>query len=167
MRYDFKAMLARGEAAERALDSFFAGRFDITNPSRQSEGIDRVFAPRNGGRSFTVEYKTDWTAVKTHNAFIETVSVDKAEIQGWAHTSKAEWLIYYIPEPESVAYAIKFARLRDQLGRWISGYPHRTVSNEKDGSRYNTIGVLVPLDEMEAVSKSVLDLSVIDGQVIR
>ena len=73
--YQMVEQLAQGEGAEARLDRHFAGRCIIQPATRaqQQVGIDRLFTHRQTGLTYTVEYKTDWTAGRTGNAFIETV----------------------------------------------------------------------------------------------
>ncbi len=140
------------------VDRFFAPRFIITEAHRQREGIDRVFAPRDGKPSFTVEYKTDFTGVRTHNMFVETVSVDREHKPGWAVSSQADWLLYYLPEPEDLIYAIRFTDLRANLDYWRGTCPERSIPNHGVAGDYNTIGLLVPQAEFERIG-AVIDAS--------
>ena len=144
MIYQMQKQLVRGEKAEALLDEHFSDRFKIILASRaeQRSGIDRIFEARAGAKQYTVEYKTDWTAGRTHNAFIETVSVDTMNVPGWAYTSQAEWLIYYVPDDETI-YLVRFADLRKHIEEWIEQFgPEKFIPN--DG--YYTRGVAVPLD---------------------
>ncbi len=82
--YAFKAQLTKGEQSEAELDTYFAQWYDIQplDRAQQRQGIDRIFTRKNNGLVFTIEYKTDWMAAKTPNAFVETVSVDTANKPG-------------------------------------------------------------------------------------
>ena len=155
MTYDFAAQLAKGEQAEAQLDRFFADRFDITKATReeQRQGIDRHFRNKADGRTFRIEYKADERASATGNAFVETMSVDSAGKQGWAYTSQADLLLYYLPK-DLLVYVIRLKDLRQQLAGWRATYPQRKADN---GS-YATWGVLVPLDEFEDIAKAVISL---------
>jgi hypothetical protein len=146
MTYTFDTQLTKGAAAETQLDGFFAQWFDIepASPAEQRRGIDRTFTPQAGGKPFKVEYKTDWTASKTGNAFVETVSVDTHDKPGWAHTSQADYLIYFLPD-DLLIYVLRFATLRRLLARWQREYPVRKIPNKG----YYTHGLLVPLREFE------------------
>jgi hypothetical protein len=120
--------LAKGAAAETQLDRHFADRFHITPATRaqQRQGIDRHFTHRQSGATYTIEYKTDWTAARTGNAFVETVSVDSAAIPGWVYTSQAEWLAYFLPDHATI-YLLAFPTLRACLPQWgpPAKRPHR------------------------------------------
>lgn len=152
--YRFDQQLAAGEQGEAYLDGFFMAWFTIRRASRdeQRQGIDRWFEDATG-RRLSIEYKTDSTAARTGNAFIETVSVDTAHKPGWIHTSRADMLIYYIP-PDGLIYALRFARLRRVLPRWEREYPKRSVQN--DG--YCTHGLLVPLYEFDELAEQVFSV---------
>lgn len=151
-QYDFRKQLAAGEQGEKLLDAFFERAYVITpaTDAEQRQGIDRHFVNRRTGAKLTVEYKSDNAAQKTHNAFVETVSVDARSKSGWAYTSKADWLAYYIPGDELV-YLIRFERLRTRLATWASRYPVRHALN--DG--YKTYGLIVPLEEFEFIAEYV------------
>lgn len=151
--FNFQRQLAEGERGEKFLDNFFAPVFDIRAASReqQRQGIDRIFTERKSRRSLTVEYKTDARAGTTGNAFVETESVSAGHKPGWALSSRADYLVYYIPEPATV-YIIRMATLRRRLPHWKGRYPERRVSN----IGYETTGVLVPLAEFEIIATEVV-----------
>jgi hypothetical protein len=156
MMYRFRQQLSLGAQGEAVLDAYFGERWDITpaSPSEQRHGIDRWFVSRaNPSRRVAVEYKTDHTAGRTHNAFIETVSVDTAGKLGWAYTSAAQMLLYYVPEDERV-FVIPLTGLRRALSRWLDRYPKRYIPNEG----YHTHGILVPLMELEATARQVVSV---------
>lgn len=157
MTYDFGDQLDKGKKAERKLDEHFSEWFDIrpATPGEDRRGIDRWFTDRKTGRVFPVQYKTDWRATRSGNAFIETVSVDTANIPGWAYTCKAEWLAYYCPGTNGEqAYWVSPETIRRELARWVNRYPARTIPNKG----YNTVGVLVPLAEMERIADQVVNI---------
>ena len=141
--YQMVEQLAQGEGAEARLDRHFAGRCIIQPATRaqQQVGIDRLFTHRQTGLTYTVEYKTDWTAGRTGNAFIETVSVDIQQIPGWAYTAQAEWLVYFVPTRLQI-YLIAFTDLRAQLPTWLTSCKAAPPIPNRG---YNTLGILVPL----------------------
>jgi hypothetical protein len=156
MTYQMKTQLSKGEEAETFIDALFAVDWEISPVSReqQRQGIDRVFTSRKTGRQHSVEYKTDWTAGRTDNVFVETVSVDSEDKPGWAYASRAEWLFYYIPG-KNLLCVTDFVALREQLPRWIAEYPPAPpIPNEG----YNTLGILVPLEEFCKYCKRVINL---------
>ena len=145
--YDFNEQMAQGDEGESFLDSFFAAKgYAIRHATRdeQRKGIDRALtSPRSGDVSL-VEYKTDHTAARTGNAFIETVSVDAAGKMGWALTSQADILVYYVP-PLAVMYVVPFRALHWEMPRWLRQYPPRQAKN----NGYATHGIIIPLTELE------------------
>lgn len=153
--YTFDAQLAQGEQGEAFLDGVFRRWYIVLPASRddQRSGIDRWFIHLRLRRVLAVEYKTDARAGQTHHAFVETVSVDTANKPGWAITSQADYLAYYVPGDELV-YIIKFARLRLALPRWTRQYPARQIANQG----YQTHGLIVPLVEFEKLSEAVLSV---------
>ena len=139
--YDFFKQYEIGTQHERTLDNFLQQYFRIESASRQEQrqGIDRwLFAP--DGSRIVVEYKADMTAGRTGNTFIETISVDVRDIQGWAYASEADALAYYVPSRNTV-WLICFMELRQYLAEWHQRYPVRQIPNKG----YCTEGLLVPL----------------------
>ncbi|MEZ4614513.1 MAG: hypothetical protein R2867_03220 [Caldilineaceae bacterium] len=151
--YEMRKQLHKGEAAEAALDRHFADRFHVVAATRkqQRQGIDRIFTQRASGQIYTMEYKTDWTAARTGNAFVETISVDREGIPGWVYTSHAEWLVYFVPANFTI-YLIAFADLRARLPHWLATYkPSPPIPNRG----YNTHGILVPLAEFACIASRI------------
>lgn len=141
MIYQFDRQLAEGEAGEAFLDAFFRRRghtIQAATRAEQRSGIDR-FITAPDGREMAVEYKTDRLAGETGNAFVETVSVDARGKMGWALTSQADYLVYYLPG--RAIYVLPFSSLRWALPGWMRDFPARTAPN----NGYLTHGVLVPL----------------------
>lgn len=159
--YSMAQQLRKGETAEAHLDQHFADRFRIVPASREQQrlGIDRIFIKHTTGHSYTVEYKTDWTAGRTGNAFVETVSVDSGQIPGWAYSSHAEWLLYFVPATRTI-YLITFADLRAQLSQWISTCK---AAPPIPNAGYHTLGILVPLTKFARVASRIEVCSAISG----
>lgn len=155
MTYSFVEQLAQGKRHEAFLDSYFATDFYIRPASADEErlGIDRHFTLKSSGQRFTVQYKADSTASRTGNAFIETVSVDRDSVPGWAYTCTADYLIYYIP-PMGLAYLVQPWAIRERVKHWQKKFQCRSIPNKG----YKTIGILVPLDEIERISDQVISL---------
>lgn len=154
--YDFNTQLVRGQNAEKQLDLHFAEWFDITNATaaEQRRGIDRWYVGKRTGQRIAVEIKADFMAANTGNAFVETVSVD-GQKAGWAHTSCADWLLYFCPGFNGdQVYMVKFPLLREVLPRWVKRWPEKTVRN----AGYVTKGLLVPLREFERLAFQVVSL---------
>ena len=147
--YQFQEQLHEGNEGEHRLDAFFAHWYAITPATmhQQRIGIDRVFTCYYFGQQFAVEYKTDKRASHTGNAFVETVSVSTTHKRGWAYTSQAEYLVYYVPGL-NVVYIIPFAGLRTKLSHWLNRYATRAIPN----AGYVTEGVLVPLAELNRIA---------------
>lgn len=152
--YDFDDQLAKGEAAEQLLDEHFTEWFEIAKatPDEQKHGIDRWFTGRSTGARLSVEYKTDWLASRTRNAFVE---IDSGAIRGWAYTTQANRIVYYVPGPGwEVAYILSPSRMRALLPVWEKKYRHAWAKNEG----YSTEGVLVPLAVFERIAMQVVSL---------
>jgi hypothetical protein len=153
--HDFDLKKRTGEQHAQKLDEVFSDRFKIERVGMPDEwrGIDRVFTNRESGRKFTVEYKADERAEKTHNIFVETVSNDKTQRPGWAHTCQSAFIMYYIPGDELI-YVVRPRKIRDELPHWKSQFVE--VKSKNDG--YNTLGVLVPLCEFERIAVQVVSI---------
>lgn len=154
LTYNFGDQKARGDVGEQFLDRLFAGIFEIRPATRkeQRQGIDRIFTNRQTGDCLKVEYKTDYRATQTGNAFVETVSVDTTGKRGWAYTSQADYLNYYLPG--DLIYIIAFAALHREMPRWEQEYPTRPVQNNGNA----TYGILVPLCEFEELAEAVISI---------
>lgn len=159
MHYDFGYKLQQGQEGEAALDEYLSDNYHVfpVNRALQRLGIDRVLVNRDTGKPFTVEIKTDEVAQRTGNAFIETISVDDSEgltpKQGWAYTSKAEFLLYYtLP---STCYVLRLSELRQRLPIWETRYQKRWAQN--DG--YRTHGLLVPMNQIQKLALKTFEVN--------
>lgn len=156
MTYDFAAQLAIGQAAELLLDEELRKRGFTVRPATREEqrlGIDRWANRPPMTQTYAIEYKEDRRAHQTGNAFVEILSVDTVGRLGWAYTSTAHYLLYYIAVDELV-YVLKMTSIRETVEMWERQY--RTVKVQNDG--YCTHGVLVPLWEFEALADAIWDL---------
>jgi len=147
--YKFKDSLEDGEKHEKVLDDYYSQWFYIQPVSfaAQKSGIDRTWTNISDNFRYSVEYKADSTAANTGNAFIETISVDTTNTMGWAYTSCSQLMIYYIP-PLKKAYRCAILSLKHLLRGWIKKYGTVSIPNEG----YNTIGIIVPLEEFQNCS---------------
>ena len=174
MLHNFNVKLAQGAAGEATLDALFSrqtmptsfiastvyggnfaqswadGRYypRPVSMAEQRRGIDRFFTD-----ALKVEYKTDTRAADTHNVFIETISVDRVNKPGWAYSSAADVLAYYIPGDDLV-YVVRLVRLRRFLPGWERRYPVRKAQNVD----YDTHGLCVPIEAFEAIADVVVSL---------
>lgn len=152
--YSFNEQLCHGEHGEEFLDHYFSRWFHIEQASLEEQrlGIDRFFTSRNQKHRLAVEYKTDETASRTGNAFIEIISVDIAGKAGWAYTSQADYLLYYVPQ-RAFIYMLKMTDIRDRLSLWHRQYPLRRIPN----NGYNSHGLLVPLRDLERYAEAIFN----------
>lgn len=146
--YQFDRQHQLGVTYEARLDNFFKTYCFVYEAAahEQRQGIDRWFADEDEG-FISIEYKADSKAAKTGNAFVETISVDTRNISGWAYTSIADVLCYYVP-PLNKVWLIDFLELRRHLPQWVATYPKRKVQN----SDYCTHGLLVPLQTLANIA---------------
>lgn len=149
MEHNFDEKLAWGQYMENLLDDYFSTWFSIADVpmALQRLGVDRIFTKRSTGERFSVEYKADQRAHETGNVYIETVSVEKDEViekLGWAYTSIAQRLVYFIPGPNRL-YILDMVDIRDMLSKWGKTCKVATAVNVG----YVGKGLLVPITEIE------------------
>lgn len=153
--YSFKRQLAIGLAGEAILDKYFSDQYLITSAkkSEQKVGIDRRFQHKVTGTKITIEYKTDYQAQKTGNAFVETTSFSRQEHQvlGWAYTCKADWIVYFCYHLNK-AYLVDPIYLRNILRVWELLYPEKRILNEG----WIIAGIPVPLCKFRLAAIRVL-----------
>ncbi len=122
----------------------------------QAAGVDFLFTDRITNQTWLVELKTDTRAYDTGNAFIETVAVDRESKLGWAYTSTAHWLLYFIPQNRRI-YRIALEVLRVELPSWEGRFPTRRIPNRGARGDYFTHGLLVPLEELYRIAQEVIE----------
>jgi len=146
--YSFRKQRSRGHEGERILDALFGKFFEIRRASaaQQRQGIDRVMMGKAHKQTLHVEYKTDYTAVTSGNAFIE---LHCAGSPGWALTSQAQYIAYLVPDQH--VYVVNVAKLRTQLTEWERRFEQRTITNRG----YMATGLLVPLTCLAEISETV------------
>ncbi len=152
--YSFDQQHEHGERGEAFLDAFFANRGHTIQPAtrgQQRRGIDRVFLW--DGKMARVEYKTDFLAHETGKVFVETVSVDTEGKEGWAYSSQADLLVYYVPGLRRIV-VLPLVELREALPAWSEQYPTRPAQNVD----YATHGVLVPIGEFERHASQIFEV---------
>jgi hypothetical protein len=153
MTYSFRKQFAFGKKHESRLDRLFADRFSIKPASRAQErsGIDRIFTEIDTGKTYTIQYKSDKTAARTGNAFVETVSVDVQGKPGWAVSCQADFIIYYVVD-SGPAYILRPKDIRKRVSTWQRKYDQRKIPNRG----YHTVGLLVPLREFEQLAVAIV-----------
>jgi hypothetical protein len=141
--YKFRDQLDQGKRAEHFLDDYFSRWFRIQPvplDTELREGYDRLFTRRLDGETLKIEYKADWHAARSRHAFIETISIYEDHKPGWAYSSQADMLIYFVP-PLGMIHMIPLGAIRFLLPGWKLRYREVPAPNEG----YKTYGVLVPL----------------------
>lgn len=149
--YDFDTQLAIGQAGEEALDVYFSKWYGIepVDMELQMKGIDRIFTRKFDELRLAVEYKTDFVAAKTGNAFVETELAFTTGTRlkgGWARTCQADFLVYW---PVGLGpITLNPLTLRTHLDGWETQYQGRTVQNPT----WVSVGILVPLRELRLLA---------------
>ena len=146
MPYEFETQLSIGQQYEAELDAYFSNFFTVLDVplAVQKLGIDRVHVRnRHPKRRTTVEYKTDIKAGDTGFFFIEILSNSKTGAAGWAWTSTAQEIVFYVPKFKR-AGVVSTLSLRAKIYEWQEKY--RTVQCQN--ADYYSKGVLVPWQEI-------------------
>lgn len=146
--YSFQTQRSRGRAGEAVLDKIFGKFFQVkrATATQQRQGIDRVMTGNEHKQTIHVEYKTDYAAASSGNAFVEVACDGKP---GWAHTSQADFIAYFVPGKH--AYIVRPATLRNHLAEWEVRFEKRTVLN----AAYTATGLLVPLPFLAEISEQI------------
>jgi len=146
-QYDFREQLKKGEGGEKIVSSILSSHYKLQGVSKdvQRYGIDRIVETKLG-TFYSLEIKTDWTAGKTGNAFIETISVSKTKKPGWGYSCCAQVIAYFVPDI-GLIYMINPIKLKLIIPEWAKNYPIRKIPNRD----YFTEGLLVPLKELDKI----------------
>ena len=151
MTHQYEASCRVEDRGALILDTWLAPYYDLRAATRdeQVRGIDRIAEDGSGPQ--TIDYKCDERAAATGNAFIETVSNRQTGRPGWALTSEAFWLLYFVMPHEVLVCT--FRTIRAQLPSWRERYRQGVAINTREGLRYETLGVLVPLAVVRDVAE--------------
>ena len=152
MIYHFDTQFQRGITGEMMVVHYLEQQGWTCHTDSVMDGVKRphdivAMHPIHSRTPIRIEVKTDWTAEKTRNAFLETVSNTNTRAPGWAYTCKANVLFYLLPESR-IAYEVSPARIRRNMPLWIARYPQRAIAN----AGYKTHGCLVPLHAIQKIA---------------
>ena len=167
--HDFQACRAVEDRWSAKLDDWLAESYPMRPATMEEQwrGMDRLVrvALDEDGLEVGVDYKCDERAARTGNAFIETVSNDVSGRKGWALTTEADWVFYFVV-PDRV-FGLRADKLRAAIPDWQRRFPTRAARNVgRDGRPFRTLGVCVPLKEVAAVAEWVAHLDQGDGPVL-
>lgn len=157
--HTFVNSLKVGALGEQILDSHFTSKFNIeeVDMAAQRRGIDRIFTHKESGAVCTVEYKTDTRAADTGNVFLEIWSNKEKEKRGWAYTSQARWLYFYMPGLEKVCI-MEMTKLKMAIREWTDSKDYRRVKVRNPS--YTTEGILMPVVEFEELCYETITIGV-------
>lgn len=146
--HNFENSIVIGEKFEKLLDNYFSKYYTITEVSQEQQfaGIDRIF--KNSDRELKIEYKCDTVTITSGNLFIETFSNVESGRKGWAFTSQADWIFYYLIGMDKIV-SMKPENIRTYLKEWISKYRLQSVLNKDSTRQYHSRGILIPLEVFE------------------
>lgn len=169
-RYDMKDQLEASRLRDAEIDKHFADKWHVSKElprTHERLGYDRVWVHRESGRRWTVEYKHDTWTHKTGNVFIETESVE-GEKKGWAYTSCARVLVYYVVYGE-YAFVVRMDEIERRLDVWEKLYESKTTTtyDKKSGETYNTVGICVPVFVFRSICDAVVPIYSADERQAR
>lgn len=152
---NFRESYEKAETYNRRLDVHFANRFQVVaceTGASQLAGVDRIFTTYKSGLRISVEYKCDFRAARTGNAFIETRQrwEDGRLVRGWGFTCLAQGIIYLVTGTEKI-YFVDSLKMKKELPYYAKFFPESDwVLNKKpNGTNYAAMGLLVPLEILE------------------
>lgn len=153
--------LKQGKRYEDFLDGYFEPEWLIAPMPEYWERKyffgDRIFVRRSDYKQVQfIEYKSDESASRTGNLFIETVSVDSTvpPKPGWAVTCQANFIFYYLPL-DSKILIFRPNVLRDNLESWRHRYREVPTAPGKN-SGYQTWGILLPVEIAETYAVKII-----------
>lgn len=155
MRHDFQKSAQFGELGCKRIQEHLWNSLGIQSHdvgmTDQFRGIDLD----SGATTF--EVKTDQIALRTGNAFIETLSNVGTGRRGWALTCQANWLLYFITADADggTLHWIRPPNIKELVGAWSTQYPMRDALNYG----YMTRGVCVPLQVFRKHCDTIEDIS--------
>ena len=154
--HTFQESLGTGSLGETLLDTLYGRWWDIEAVAMddQRRGLDRMFT--RSGESLAVEYKTDTQGAASGNIFLETVSSDRNGKPGWAYSTQADAVAYYLHE-DGGGRGLVFSpsELRKALHGWVRRF--RVVTATNPG--YHSYGVLVPVKLAATMADGTFDLA--------
>jgi hypothetical protein len=143
--HDFNESVKIGDSVEKIFDNYFKTKYKISDVSMETQfqGIDRVY--QLGEQTYRIEYKGDTVTQTSGNCFIETMSNIETKRLGWALTSQADFIFYYL-FGLSTALCFTPTALRTNLKSWLNQLRSVEVKNKRGSGFYYTRGVLVPME---------------------
>jgi hypothetical protein len=168
--FSMDKQLQQSRIRDAEIDRAFADKWYISKEvprAIERMGVDRIWIHRETGRRIPVEYKSDERAHKTGNVFVEVESVE-GEKKGWAYTSCARFIIYYVTGGE-YAFVTRMDEIERRLTGWELNYPKRPAGwtiDKATGNRYRAVGICVPLMIYRAASECVVPVYSGDGPTV-
>jgi hypothetical protein len=136
-----------GMNVEAYLDRLFRSQgWNVSRTTPHQERVlclgDRIY--NMDDNRYFIEYKSGLQTAATGNVFLETISVDTQNKEGWVYTCKADY-IFYATLLNHKILVFQPETLRKEIEGLKSKF--RVVKTGKGQNKgYNTHGVIVPLD---------------------
>lgn len=137
--YKFSEQNALGQNGEGEIRAHFAamGIETFSVPLATNKlGID--FWAIQSGVKIYFEAKTDSMTARTQNVFIETVSNSSTGKLGWLFSTRADFILYYVPE-----WAAYLKIPTPELRNFLTFAPKYPIKHAKNHG-YTSSGFLVP-----------------------
>jgi hypothetical protein len=151
--YDFDRQRWQGSRGEQVMRRFLEQFGTVVDATwqQQRDGIDFILTCHDG-RRYGVECKTDRTAARTGNLFMETqawINADGSSKPGFIF-SLAHIFLFWVPDLHCI-YQIPASDIKNRIQRWARTYGEREIAN----ARWTTVGVPVPLKpEIASISRA-------------
>jgi hypothetical protein len=155
--HTFHEKLSQEKEESVKIDVFLTQWYHVipTSLELDKRGIDRILIDKEDLTVSKIDYKHDWRASETGNAFIETCSVYKegeCKKHGWVYTGGADDIYYNVVGEETIYVVPKSLLITITETRWEDEY--RTASARNPG--YVSHGILVPLEEIAEISSQII-----------
>lgn len=166
VKHEFYESLKVGVDGENVLDAYFESQYIITEASMvfQKLGVDRFFREREPISGvypqqpvFSVEYKTEHKEENTGKVFVEIISDDEKQTDGWAIKSIAQVLVVYLPHRNLALWGNMFD-IKFLLYKWIGKYTVKPSQNKDkaDNQIYKSWGICVDYEDFASVMKETI-----------
>lgn len=143
--YQFQVQNEIGQQGEEVIRAHFE-KYGIKTHSvdlrTNKTGVD-FYVEEADGRKTLYEIKTDSMAGRTGNLFIENISNSSTGALGFLHTTKSDFILYYIPE---LFFYIELPtpELREFVLRYKNKFTQRSCQNPG----YKSFGYLVGIEDI-------------------
>ena len=151
VEFDFHEKRREGDKGEWLMNTYHTLWFDIVESGNdgRERGYDSIFTRFSDSTPFLVETKVCNRAHETGNLIVETMSKVEFDKLGWAITSEAEILLWYIWFWDEVIY-FRMPDIKKRVNQWKERYGELALMKNKQG--WTTRAIMVPLTVMRPLA---------------